>query len=262
MGCVWCAEYVVRHANQKKITAIRIGEARIKNLEADKIRSIAAAAESGDWRGAAPVHLWNPPFCGDIDIEIRRDGSWWHEGRPIRRKGMAELFASVLLFNEGEYFLVTPAEKVRIRVVDCPFLMTTLRVENAGDASTQTLYLSTSLGEEVAVGAEHPLLIGADSSGNAEPHPTVNVRAGLLGLVSRSVFYQLAELVVNRADTVSGTAVDGAADGAIDTAADSALDSAVNSAVNSGVNSVVGKIEEHATPSLGIWSSGVFFALA
>ena len=254
MGCVWCAEYVVRHANQKKITVIKMGEARIKNLEADKIRSIAAAAESGDWRGAAPVHLWNPPFCGDIDIEIRRDGSWWHEGRPIRRKGMAELFASVLLFNEGEYFLVTPAEKVRIRVEDCPFLLTTLRVENAGDASTQTLYLSTSLGEEVAVGAEHPLLIGADSSGNAEPHPTVNVRAGLLGLVSRSVFYQLAELVVNRADTVSGTAVD--------TVADSAVDSAVNSAVNSGVNSVVGRIEEHATPSLGIWSSGVFFALA
>ena len=250
MGCVWCAEYVVRHANQKKITAIKMGEARIKNLEADKIRSIAEAAESGDWRGAAPVHLWNPPFCGDIDIEIRRDGSWWHEGRPIRRKGMAELFASVLLFNEGEYFLVTPAEKVRILVEDCPFLMTTLRVENAGDASTQTLYLRTSLGEEVAVGAEHPLLIGADSSGNAEPHPTVNVRAGLLGLVSRSVFYQLAELVVNRADTVSGTA------------ADSAADSAVDSAVNSGVNSVIGKIEEHATPSLGIWSSGVFFALA
>jgi uncharacterized protein len=235
-----------------------MGEALIKNLEADKIKSIAAAAESGDWRGAAPVHLWNPPFCGDIDIEIRRDGSWWHEGRPIRRKGMAELFASVLLFNEGEYFLVTPAEKVRIRVEDCPFLLTTLRVENAGDASTQTLYLRTSLGEEVAVGAEHPLLIGADSSGNAEPHPTVNVRAGLLGLVSRSVFYQLAELVVNRADTVSGTAVDGA----VDTVADSAVDSALDSAVNSGVNSVVGKIEEHATPSLGIWSSGVFFALA
>lgn len=258
MGCVWCAEYVVRHANQKKITAIKMGEALIKNLEADKIKSIAAAAESGDWRGAAPVHLWNPPFCGDIDIEIRRDGSWWHEGRPIRRKGMAELFASVLLFNEGEYFLVTPAEKVRIRVEDCPFLLTTLRVENAGDASTQTLYLRTSLGEEVAVGAEHPLLIGADSSGNAEPHPTVNVRAGLLGLVSRSVFYQLAELVVNRADTVSVTAVDGA----VDTVADSAVNSAVDSAVNSGVNSVVGRIEEHATPSLGIWSSGVFFALA
>ena len=184
------------------------------------------------------MHLWNPPFCGDIDIEIRRDGSWWHEGRPIRRKGMAELFASVLLFNEGEYFLVTPAEKVRIRVEDCPFLLTTLRVENAGDASKQTLYLRTSLGEEVTIGAEHPLCIGVDSSGNAEPHPTVNVRAGLLGLVSRSVFYQLAELVVNRADT------------AVTTAVDSAFDSAA------------GKIVEHSTHSLGIWSSGVFFGLA
>ena len=216
----------------------KTGEALIKNLAADKIKSIAAAAESGDWRGAAPVHLWNPPFCGDIDIEIRRDGSWWHEGRPIRRKGMAELFASVLLFNEGEYFLVTPFEKVRMRVEDCPFLLTTLRVENAGDASTQTLYLRTSLGEEVAIGAEHPLFIGADSSGNAEPHPTVNVRAGLLGLVSRSVFYQLAELVVNRADT------------------------AVESAVDCAADSTAGKIGEDSTHSLGIWSSGVFFALA
>jgi hypothetical protein len=233
-----------------EITAKKAGEAFIKNLAADKIKSIAAAAESGDWRGAAPVHLWTPPFCGDIDIEIRRDGSWWHEGRSIRRKGMAELFASVLLFNEGEYFLVTPAEKVRIRVEDCPFLLTTLRVENAGDASTQTLYLRTSLGEEVAIGAEHPLFIGADSSGNAEPHPTVNVRAGLLGLVSRSVFYQLAELVVNRADT------------AVESAINSALDSAVDSSVDIAVDSAAGKIGEHSTQSLGIWSSGVFFALA
>ena len=228
----------------------KTGEACIKNLAADKIKSIAAVAESGDWRGAAPVHLWNPPFCGDIDIEIRRDGSWWHEGRPIRRKGMAELFASVLLFNEGEYFLVTPFEKVRMRVEDCPFLLTTLRVENAGDASTQTLYLRTSLGEEVAIGAEHPLFIGADSSGNAEPHPTVNVRAGLLGLVSRSVFYQLAELVVNRADI------------AVESAIDSALDSAVDNALDSAADSAAGKIGEHSTHSLGIWSSGVFFALA
>ena len=159
---------------------------------------------------------------------------------------MAELFASVLLFNEGEYLLVTPFEKVRIRVEDCPFLLTTLRVENAGNASTQTLYLRTSLGEEVAIGTEHPLFIGAESSGNAEPHPTVNVRAGLLGLVSRSVFYQLAELVVTRDDT----AVESAVESAVDRAADRAADS------------TAGKIAEHSTHSLGIWSSGVFFALA
>jgi len=166
------------------------------------IRSLEAAAQSGQWRGAAPVHLWDPPFCGDIDIEIRRDGSWWHEGRPIRRKGMAELFASILLYEKGEHFLVTPAEKVRIRVEDCPFLLTELRVENASDPSRQRLLLRTSLGEEVAVGREHPLVIGGnriDSGGSAEPHPTVDVRAGLLGLVSRSVFYQLAELVESNA---------------------------------------------------------------
>ena len=162
------------------------------------INSLEAAAQSGQWRGAAPVHLWDPPFCGDIDIEIRREGSWWHEGRPIKRKGMAELFASILLYEKGEHFLVTPAEKVRIRVEDCPFLLTELRVENAGDPSIQRLLVRTSLGEEVAIGPEHPLVSGVDrvdAVGNKEPHPTVDVRAGLLGLVSRSVFYQLAELV-------------------------------------------------------------------
>ena len=92
------------------------------------------------------------------------------------------------------------------------------------------------------------MFIGADSSGNAEPHPTVNVRAGLLGLVSRSVFYQLAELVVNRADT------------AVESAINSALDSAVDSSVDIAVDSAAGKIGEHSTHSLGIWSSGVFFA--
>src|SRR6056300_1165167 len=118
------------------------------------------ASQLSDEGDAAPVHLWDPPFCGDIDIEIRRDGSWWHEGRPIRRKGMAELFASILLYEKGEHFLVTPAEKVRIRVEDCPFLLTELRVENAGDPSIQRLLMRTSLGEEVAVGREHPLVIG------------------------------------------------------------------------------------------------------
>ena len=178
--------------------------------------------QSGDWRGAAPVHLWNPPFCGDIDIEIRRDGSWWHEGRLIKRKGMAELFASVLLFEDAEHFLVTPAEKVRIRVEGCPFFLTGLRVEHAGDASRQKLYLSTSLGEEVAMGVSHPLLIGTSGEDGSEPYPTVDIRSGLMGLVSRSVFYQLAELVVNR-DKESG---------------------------------------EEDGDTFGVWSDGVFFTLA
>ena len=142
----------------------------------------------GDAVEAAPVHLWNPPFCGDIDIEIRRDGSWWHEGSAIKRLRMAKLFASILLLEGGDYFLVTPAEKVRIRVEDLPFFFSRLRREGRG--SQGKLFLETTLGQEVLVDQEHPL----DFGHQAEPHPTLRVRGNLFGLVSRSVFYELVEL--------------------------------------------------------------------
>lgn len=147
-------------------------------------------------RGPAPVHLWDPPFCGDIDMVIRRDGSWWHEGRPIRRKPMLKLFASVLRLDpDGAYYLVTPVEKVRIQVEDCPFVAVLLHTEGAGEA--QQLQFVTNTDETVTVDAEHPLTLNADPD-TGEPHPQVHVRSGLKALIARSVFYQLVALAVTR----------------------------------------------------------------
>ncbi len=165
--------------------------------KSSSLSDLASVASEKRWRGPAPVHLWDPPFCGDIDIEIHRDGSWWHEGRAIRRAGMAELFASLLLYQDGDYFLVTPAEKVRIKVEDCPFFANQLRVESLGDKEKQALYLKTSLGEEVLVDAEHPLDLELGAAEGSEPHPVLMVRSGLKALIARSVYYELANIAVS-----------------------------------------------------------------
>ena len=142
-------------------------------------------------RGPAPVHLWDPPFCGDIDLIIKRDGTWVHEGRPIRRMAMVQLFASVLKIEKGDYFLVTPAEKIGIRVEDCPFIVTEMECEN--DGGLEVLRFTTNLGESVVANNQHPIEVTEDSE-NGEPHPTLHIRSGLNGLISRAIFYRLVEL--------------------------------------------------------------------
>lgn len=144
-------------------------------------------------RGPAPVHLWNPPFCGDLDMLIQRDGTWVHEGKPIRRQAMVALFASVLKKEDGEFYLVTPVEKVRIKVEDCPFLVTELDVSHSG--SQQLLTFHTNTGELVVANADHQLRV-TEHGENQEPHPVLHVRNGLEGLISRAVFYRLVELAV------------------------------------------------------------------
>lgn len=143
-------------------------------------------------RGPAPVHLWNPPFCGDIDMRILRDGTWLHEGRPIRRKPMVQLFASILLREaDGQFYLVTPAEKVRIQVDGCPFVI--ISMENSGEGSAQQIGFTTNTGEAFALDAAHGLLV-TENPETGEPHPVVHVRSGLNALIGRNVFYQLVEL--------------------------------------------------------------------
>ena len=142
-------------------------------------------------RGPAPVHLWDPPFCGDMDLIIRRDGTWIHEGRPIRRKAMRQLFASILKLEAGEYFLVNPIEKVRIQVEDCPFIIT--RMETTGSGKTQEITLITDMDEQVTVDATHPIQVQHNPK-TGEPHPTAEVRNGLKALISRNTYYQLIEL--------------------------------------------------------------------
>lgn len=145
-------------------------------------------------RGPAPVHLWNPPFCGDIDMRIQRDGSWLHEGKPIRRQAMVQLFASILLKDsDGAYYLVTPAEKVRIQVDDCPF--TVVLMANNGAGESQEIHFTTNTDETFVLDRDHTLRV-TENQETGEPHPVVHVRSGLDALIGRNVFYQLIELAV------------------------------------------------------------------
>jgi uncharacterized protein len=150
----------------------------------------------GQNRGPAPVHLWNPPFCGDIDIRILNDGSWLYQNSPIQRPAMVRLFSSVLrLDDDGHYYLVTPAEKVRIQVDDSPFAAQLLEVEGEGEA--QQLYFITNTQERVLADEDHPLSVSIDPVSD-EPRPRILCRSNLQALITRNVFYQLADLAVER----------------------------------------------------------------
>lgn len=139
---------------------------------------------------SAPVHLWNPPWCGEIDILIARDGRWYHEGRPFLRHTLVQLFSSLLrLEPDGRHVLVTPVEKLGIRVEDCPFVAQLL--ESEGQDLEQVLRFTLNTGEVVTAGPDHPLMV---ESLTDEPHPVLMVRDGLRALIARSVFYQLVEL--------------------------------------------------------------------
>ena len=157
--------------------------------DAKGIEEAARAAKKG--RGPAPVHLWNPPFMGDIDMRIARDGSWYHEGGRINREALVKLFASILLREGENYFLVTPVEKVGIRVDDAPFVA--VDFEASGQGQEQDLLFVTNVGDEVIAGPEHPIRVERDSE-TGEPSPYVMVRAGLEALIDRKSFYRLVEL--------------------------------------------------------------------
>ena len=146
-------------------------------------------------RSLPPVHAWRPERSAEIDIRIARDGTWWHEGRPIGRERMVRLFATVLRVEAGRTWLVTPQVKLAIRVDDAPF--TAVAMERHGAPEAPALVFTTNLGERVVADAEHPITVRYDEPGG-EPSPYVEVRDGLLALISRSVFLELAELVEER----------------------------------------------------------------
>lgn len=144
-------------------------------------------------KGPAPVHLWNPPFCGDIDMRIARDGTWFYLGTPIGRKPMVKLFSTIIRRDGDDYFLVTPVEKVGITVDDAPFVAVTLEVE--GEGQQQVLRFTTQVDEVVEAGPEHPLRFEFDPV-TEEPRPYLTVRGNLEALIHRNVFYQLVELAL------------------------------------------------------------------
>lgn len=172
-------------------TLAKAGDAR--GLEA----LISRAARSD--KGLPPVDRWNPEFCGDIDMEIRQDGTWFYMGTPIGRMPLVKLFSTVLRKDEdGKTYLVTPVERVGIRVVDAPFIAVEVNVSGEGDG--QIITFRTNVGDVVEVGPEHPLrFVDEAETGGLKPY--VLVRGRLEALVSRAVMYELVnhgeEIVVD-----------------------------------------------------------------
>jgi uncharacterized protein len=140
-----------------------------------------------------PVHLWNPPFCGDIDMRIAGDGTWFYMNSPIGRKPLYTLFSWVIRRDDDKYFLVTPVEKCGIRVDDAPFVAVRMNVSGAGPQ--QVISFETNVDDHVSVNADHPLRF-ADEAGTGGLKPYVLVRTNLEALVVRALFYDLVALGV------------------------------------------------------------------
>jgi hypothetical protein len=156
---------------------------------ADLSALISRATRAG--KGLPPVERWNPDFCGDLDMEIRADGTWFYLGTPIGRMPLVQLFSTVLRKDaDGKTYLVTPVEKVGIRVVDAPFIAVEMSV--TGKGAGQVITFRTNVGDVVEVGPEHPLrFVDEDQTGGLKPY--VLVRGRLEALVARPVMYELVE---------------------------------------------------------------------
>ena len=155
------------------------------------VDSIAGAATAAAGEGPAPVHLWNPPFCGDLDMRIASDGTWFYLGTPIGRPALVKLFASVLRREADRYFLVTPVEKCGIVVDDAPFLAVELMVKYGPVG--QILNFRTNVDDWVACDTDHGLRFEPEpQTGGLKPY--LHVRRGLWAKVTRALFYDLVEL--------------------------------------------------------------------
>lgn len=163
------------------------------------LEALAQAARAGVERDAAPVERWDPAHCGEIDIRVAADGTWFHEGSPIGRPALVRLFSTVLRRDDDGFHLVTPVEKLRITVDDAPFVA--VAVDQPADG---VLRFATNVGDMVEAGPDHPIRIawraasGSESSKADFPRPYLRVRGGLEALVARPVFYELAALAEPR----------------------------------------------------------------
>ncbi|MES2143610.1 MAG: DUF1285 domain-containing protein [Pseudomonadota bacterium] len=152
---------------------------------------LAASAAAAGRKGPPPVHLWNPPYCGDLDIRIARDGTWFYLGTPIGRAPLVRLFSSILKREGDRYFLVTPAEKVGITVEDAPLFA--VDFTNDAPGPDQIITFHTKTGDDAVCDADHPLRVARDPK-TGEPAPYMLVRAGLEARIDRKSFYRLVEL--------------------------------------------------------------------
>ncbi len=150
-------------------------------------QSIAEAAKAAKKGGLPPVHLWNPPFCGDLDMRVARDGTWFYLGTPIGRPELVRLFSTILRRDGDDYFLVTPVEKVGITVDDAPFVAVDFNRKG------RDLEFETNVGDVVCAGPENPIRVARDPD-TGEPAPYVLVRANLEALIDRKSFYRLVDI--------------------------------------------------------------------
>jgi hypothetical protein len=155
------------------------------------LEAIAATLPREKGRGLPPVERWNPPFCGDIDMRIEADGTWYYQNTPIGRPALVKLFASVLKREGEKYVLVTPVEKVGLTVADAPFLAVELTTEQ--DGRGQVLGFRTNVDDFIEAGPGHALRFDEDAAtGGLKPY--LHVRRGLWAKVTRPLFYDLVEL--------------------------------------------------------------------
>ena len=162
-----------------------------QNIVKPSAEGIAASARAAQKRGLPPVHLWNPPDCGDLDMRIARDGTWFYLGTPIGRPELVRLFSTILRKDDDRYVLVTPVEKVGIQVDDAHFVAVDFEVE--GDGREQILSFETNLGDMAVAGLDHPIRVERDAE-TGEPSPYILIRAALEALIDRKSFYRLVEI--------------------------------------------------------------------
>jgi len=173
---------------------------------------LTAAARNATTAGSAekglpPVHLWNPPFCGDLDMRIAGDGTWFYLGTPIGRPALVRLFSTILKREGGKHFLVTPVEKVGIRVDDAPFLA--VEMQKLSDERGMLLRFRTNVDDWVACDAAHRLRFKTAADGGLTPY--LHVRADLWAKVTRAIYYDLVDMGEER--MVDGRQMFGVASG-------------------------------------------------
>lgn len=183
------AEPPMSNANDPRTTSL-----------ANLIATLQSEAGLEKPRSPPPVHLWNPANCGDIGLEIRRDGSWWQNGVRFSRDKLVRLFSTILRKDSDGYYLVTPHEKVVVKVEDAPFMG--VRADRHESDGHQVILVTTNVGDVVAVDAEHPLRVVTDRQ-TGEPSTYVLVRGGLEARLARPPYYELVNWAVD--ETGDGT---------------------------------------------------------
>jgi hypothetical protein len=165
----------------------------------------AARGAAAKGKGLPPVHLWNPPFCGDLDMRIARDGTWFYQGTPIGRPALVRLFSTILKREDGKHFLVTPVEKVGIRVDDAPFLA--VEMQQLNEEGGRRLRFRTNVDDWVDCDGTHRLRFEKAADGGLTPY--LHVRSDLWAKVTRALYYDLVDMGEER--VVDGQAMFGVA---------------------------------------------------